>query len=109
MLDSNLNEEFKFVLIKSKDDHKFYLPYKVALKSKKIEEDIKKYKLNHLIKECYEMNLDFDKETLNIVCDYINYKYYNEEILKESLIIKKFDFPIEYSVSVLLCSKLLEI
>lgn len=55
------------------------------------------------------MNLDFDKETLNIVCDYINYKYYNEEILKESLIIKKFDFPIEYSVSVLLCSKLLEI
>ena len=109
MLEANMNEEFKFVLLKSKDDHKFYIPYKVAIKSKKIEEDIKKFKINNLVNEVYEINLDFDKETLNIVSDYINYKYYNEEILKDNLIIKSFDFPIEYSVSVLLCSKLLEI
>lgn len=45
MLDSNVNEEFKFVLIKSKDDHKFYLPYKVALKSKKLKKTLRNINL----------------------------------------------------------------
>lgn len=84
----------------SKDDKNIYIPREVAELSPYLKEEIikilKEDKLRE-INETIEIKIpDFDGETIELVIDYVNHKYYYEYCKKEQLLdVIKEEYKIE--------------
>lgn len=108
MINQGETIEIKYVRIESKDNNMFYLPAFVACKSASIKRAIAQFKLTNFTEVVYNMKLNYEKKVLNEICDYLNYKYYNEEVSKEKP--EAFDISNDfYALQILLCCKELEI
>lgn len=104
MFNTNDQIDVNTIILVSKDGHRFYLPTKVAVKSPKFKSDLNIFKQENVNESKLFIPVNYSKEIVNIISDYLNHKYYFEEISKEIKTVE-FNFPEEYSLQVLICSK----
>lgn len=103
MINNGDSTEIKYVKIKTKDNFSFYLPSFVANMSPKLKNEINKFRITNVNDTVFEYKLNYRKAVVDEVTDYLNYKYYYEEISKQQPL--QFNVSDELSLEILLCSK----
>ena len=96
--------ELKHAKIISKDNYNFFLPIYVAEISPKLSEMIREYKIHNTNETIFEVKLNFSREVLRVIVDFLNYKYFSENDNNKFKIVNNFDFSSELSIDVLICS-----